>query len=355
MKKNNSKKIFVSVVMYVLLLIFANCTTAYAAGTALNLKSVTLETGQSKQLKMTGTKKKKITWKSSNKKIAVVSKNGKVTAKKAGTAKITAKVGKKKYTCMVRVKSRPEPKLSASNVTLSEGDLYQFSMKNARGKASWSSSNKNVFTINSQGRVTAKKAGKAKMTVKMNGKKYTATVTVKKATTAAAEPILKPDYSHENLDINCQAPLAHPAVKRIFTKFCFHMEIKTDTDYSGYFSAKGQAIIMKKPGNVIYHELGHFLAWIAGNADYTAEWKEIYDEEKSFVTSPNKAYVIHTPYEYFAESYKDYVLTNQTLKATRPKTYAYITQKLNRIDDKPEKYWDNLYSAYYKVYWKDNK
>ena len=44
-----------------------------------------------------------ITWKTSNKKIATVSSDGTVTAKKAGTAKITAKAGSKKYSCQVTV------------------------------------------------------------------------------------------------------------------------------------------------------------------------------------------------------------------------------------------------------------
>lgn len=46
---------------------------------------------------------KKVKWISSNKKVATVSSKGKIRAKGIGSCKITAKIGKKKYTCKVKV------------------------------------------------------------------------------------------------------------------------------------------------------------------------------------------------------------------------------------------------------------
>lgn len=46
---------------------------------------------------------KSVKWSSSKPKVAIVSKSGLVTAKKGGTTKITAKIGKKKYTVRVEV------------------------------------------------------------------------------------------------------------------------------------------------------------------------------------------------------------------------------------------------------------
>lgn len=57
-----------------------------------------------KTLKLAGVKGK-VKWLTSNKKVATVSANGIVKGVKAGTAKITAKVGKKKYTCKITVKA----------------------------------------------------------------------------------------------------------------------------------------------------------------------------------------------------------------------------------------------------------
>ena len=83
--------------------------------------------------------------------------------------------------------------------------------------------------------------------------------------------------------------------------------------------------------NTVYHELGHFLAFVVGNADQTAAFKKIYNAEKSKVTAFNKAYVTQNASEYFAESFKDYTLNNSKLKSTRPKTYAAIKSALSKL------------------------
>jgi len=87
-----------------------NVAVAQAATIKINKKSLTLEVGQSKTLKITGTKKKG-TWSSSKKSVATVSSKGKVTAKSKGTATITATVSGKKYTCKVTVKEAVNPYL----------------------------------------------------------------------------------------------------------------------------------------------------------------------------------------------------------------------------------------------------
>jgi len=52
--------------------------------------------------------RKKPKWSSSKKSVATVSKKGKVVAKKAGSATITAKIGKKKYKCKVKVSRKKQ-------------------------------------------------------------------------------------------------------------------------------------------------------------------------------------------------------------------------------------------------------
>ena len=63
----------------------------------LNKTKISVKTGKTYTLKVNGTTRMP-KWKSSNKKVATVSKTGKVTAKKAGTAKITATIGKTRLT-----------------------------------------------------------------------------------------------------------------------------------------------------------------------------------------------------------------------------------------------------------------
>jgi hypothetical protein len=79
-----------------------NVAVAEAATVKISETKVTLLVGTSTTLKVTGTKSK-VTWKTSNKAVASVTAKGAVKALSVGTAKITATVNKKNYTCTVTV------------------------------------------------------------------------------------------------------------------------------------------------------------------------------------------------------------------------------------------------------------
>ena len=68
----------------------------------LNKSKLTLQTGKTSKLKLKNTKKK-VKWSSKNKKVATVSRKGVVKAVSVGKTTITAKSGKKKYSCKVTV------------------------------------------------------------------------------------------------------------------------------------------------------------------------------------------------------------------------------------------------------------
>lgn len=70
-------------------------------------------------------------------------------------------------------------KISKSKATLYVGQTTTLRINNTYKKVTWTTSKKAVATVSSTGKVTAKKAGTAKITGKVNGKKYTCTVTVK--------------------------------------------------------------------------------------------------------------------------------------------------------------------------------
>ena len=137
---------------------------------------LSLYVGNNETVKLLGPKIKSAT--SSNKSVATVSKTGKITAKKAGTAKITIKgANNKKYTCTVTVKN---VKLNYTKLSLYDGSYETLKLTGTKIK-SVSSSDKSVATVLKSGKVTALKAGTAKITVKgTNGKKYYCNVTVKK-------------------------------------------------------------------------------------------------------------------------------------------------------------------------------
>lgn len=131
------------------------------------------------------TSKEKVTYSSSNKKVATVSSKGVIKAKKAGTAKITVKSGKKKVVVTVKVTGVKTTKLSgvpaAKNV--SKGKSFKIKAiatpKNTDEKITFKSSNKKVATVTSKGVVKGLKKGAATITVQSGSKKMTCKVTVK--------------------------------------------------------------------------------------------------------------------------------------------------------------------------------
>lgn len=95
----------------ILLLLFCPVGTAHAKGkTSLNPAKLTITQGNTKTIKLKNNKKK-VTWSVVSGKTNIALKNKKKTgvqviAKKQGTAKVQAKIGRKKYICKVTVKRK---------------------------------------------------------------------------------------------------------------------------------------------------------------------------------------------------------------------------------------------------------
>lgn len=115
-------------------------------------------------------------WESSAPGVAKVS-NGKITALKAGATTITAKSGNLKQTCNVTVVGLNKTKLS-----IAIGENSTLKVDGAKKVSDWKSSKTSCVTVKN-GKVTAKKTGTAKITVKADGVTLTCTVTVKKSPT----------------------------------------------------------------------------------------------------------------------------------------------------------------------------
>ncbi len=157
----------------------------------LNKKKLTLGKGETFTLKATVTPKnatnKTVTWTSSKPGIVSVGKtNGKLKAKKTGKAVITAAVDGKTVKCNVTVKKAPAKiqKLNKTKVTLKKGKTFKIKVTLPKNTASntikYKSSNKKVATVDANGKIKAKKKGKATITVTtFNKKKKTLKVTVK--------------------------------------------------------------------------------------------------------------------------------------------------------------------------------
>lgn len=115
-----------------------------------------------------------ITWKSKNSSIAFVNQYGRVIGKKRGKTVITAKTADgKTATVQVEVRSKKDLNPEATPITLEfniddEWDLKIPGMHIDFDEVELKSSNENVFTVDSDGVVTAVGAGRAYLTVSPN-------------------------------------------------------------------------------------------------------------------------------------------------------------------------------------------
>ncbi len=130
-------------------------------------------------------------WSTSNKKVVVVSKSGKITAKKVGTAVVTITM-KSGATAKCKVKVQKAAvkltKIAVNskkvNLNLKKGPkTYQLTAAKTPvtvvDKVTFTTSNKKVAVVSKTGKITAKKAGKAVITVKCAKKVQKVTVVVK--------------------------------------------------------------------------------------------------------------------------------------------------------------------------------
>ena len=78
----------------------------------------------------------------------------------------------------VSVQAASKVALNKKNAVLLKNKVYQLKLKNTKKKVKWSSSNKNVVTVSSKGKIKAKKPGTATITAKAGTKKYKCKVTV---------------------------------------------------------------------------------------------------------------------------------------------------------------------------------
>lgn len=156
---------------------------------SLNMKTITLKVNQT-------TSKFKVkfaagdsvrSYQSSNKKIFTVDGKGRIRAKKKGTANLTVTLESgKKATAKVKVQNgtvnTSRLTVNTSRVVLLKKGTYslQTSLEpmTSQQKITYSSSNKKVASVNSKGVITARKKGKAKITVRSGNKKKTVAVTV---------------------------------------------------------------------------------------------------------------------------------------------------------------------------------
>ena len=180
MKRTTKRFIITLLTMLVLCTILP--VSALAASTSISAKKATVIVGAQKTIFLKNNTQS-VTWTISKKSVASINANGnkvEITGNKAGSTTVTAKVGKKKYSCKVTVKNAP--KISKTKLTLNIGSTYDLTVTGTASSPKWSTSNKKVVSIKKVSarkyRLTGVKAGSATIKAEVNGKTLSCKVTV---------------------------------------------------------------------------------------------------------------------------------------------------------------------------------
>ena len=182
----------------------ASCSvTVQDYSLSISESNINMFAGESRTLSASGAPSgTSVTWSSSNTRVATVS-NGRITAVGAGSATITASFSYNGSTyseaCSVTVRE-VSVSLSQSSLTMTAGDteLLSATVSPSGTSASWTSSNTDVATVSSSGRVTAVSDGSATITaeVTVNGRSYTGTCRV-----TVEEPSIRLSSSSLSLNV----------------------------------------------------------------------------------------------------------------------------------------------------------
>lgn len=198
------KSIFLFLVIFVLatVMLAFSCETAQAKTKVSLTKKVSMTAGKTKKLTLKNNKKK-VKWTTSNKKVVKITKSTKknvtIKALKQGSAKITAKIGTKKYICKVTVKSPAKVSFPTAK-TMTAGNTATLKLKNNKKKVTWTTSNKKIVKITKKSKtgvdIQALTSGTAQITAKIGTKKYTCKVTVKAVSPVPSDPEPSESYTY---------------------------------------------------------------------------------------------------------------------------------------------------------------
>lgn len=173
----------------------ASKVTVTTIGLATNQKTTTIYTTKGKKVTIKGVVSpakaaQGVTYTSKNKKIAKVSKSGVITGLKSGTTKIviTSKDKNKSKTITIKVQKKAEKVKSLSvtskkKIALKRGKTTQIKTRvspvKTTDRVTYKSGRTKVATVDKAGKITAKKKGTAKITVKCGSKSVEIKLTVK--------------------------------------------------------------------------------------------------------------------------------------------------------------------------------
>lgn len=209
MKKSKFLSLLMAVMLVLSVMVCGTNSTVYAATKSIRVKTTKstlyiLDSANNKAKLTVTYNGKNVTkvakYKSSNSKIAKVNKNGVVTAVRPGTVKITAKYKGKSKTTKIAIK---KAKLSLNKKSLQLTTGQKFTLKAFANKSGisnknikWTSSNRNIVSVNKNGVLITKKNGTTTISCKTTIGKVSARIIVKSNTSTSATTQENSGHTH---------------------------------------------------------------------------------------------------------------------------------------------------------------
>ena len=112
-----------------------------------------------------------------------------------------------------------KPYISAKKLTLTVGKSKKLTIRRTSKKVSWKSSNPNLVIVTQNGKIKAKKAGKATITAKIKNKKYRCRVTVvpkshARKITISQTPVSSPSTQPNTTSVPSNPTSSQPATTK---------------------------------------------------------------------------------------------------------------------------------------------
>lgn len=251
----------------------------------------------------------------------------KVTTKTTSNTKTTKKnVKLKKATTKTYTKKLPTTQKKTTTTKKTNSNTTVKTLKTVKTATTQKYTKKSKTAVQTQKVTTTVQTTTTVQAAASTGSKATA------VSTKTAESI-QMDSKYTVSNVASIAPKMDSRVLNAYKKLGFTVTVDPSVNYGGYFNARSRSITLRYADDSIYHELGHFLAFIAGNVDKSSAFTDVYNSEKSKYTGINRSYATQNSSEYFADSVRDYILNPSTIKSQRPQTYAAITEALNKVTD----------------------
>lgn len=275
----------------------------------------------------------------------------KVTTKKTTKTKTSKKnvkikkAAKKTYTKKLKTTKKTSTKTSKKNSSTATTTVKKkTTVTTARTEKYKKKSKKKLVTT----KVTTTVVTTTTVTPKATTKKTTKTSTASRPVATSVSNTTTATKGKYEISIDKVAPKMTSKVRDAYKKMGWEVIVDSTVSYAGYCDANTGNITLKKEDDTIYHELGHFIAFVAGNVDKKTDFINVYKAEKDKFTGTNEAYATQSASEYFAESVKDYVIRPAVLMKERPKTYVAVVNALNKITDAQVNAYIKLYGSLWK-------